>query len=33
MSREYGIRPQDMAAMKPWHIDAMLLDLEQRRSG
>lgn len=31
MSREYGIKPQDMARMKPWHIHAMILDLEQRR--
>lgn len=30
MSREFGIRPQDMAKMKPWHIHAMILDMEHR---
>lgn len=33
MSREFGIKPADMARVKLWQIDAMLLDLEQRRSG
>lgn len=31
MSREYGIRPQDMVGIKPWHVQAMIFDLEQRR--
>lgn len=32
MSREFGIKPHDLRHMKPWHIEAMVLDME-RRSG
>jgi len=32
MSREYGIHPTHFGGkLKPWHIEAMLLDMEQRR--
>jgi hypothetical protein len=33
MSREFNIRPQDMADVKLWHIDAMRLYLEQLNRG
>jgi len=31
MSREFGIKPADLAMMKPWHLQAMILDREARR--
>lgn len=31
MSREFNIKPSDMAGMKLWHLDAMLIYLEQLR--
>jgi uncharacterized protein YbaP (TraB family) len=33
MSREFGIHPKDLATMKPWHLEAMLLHLEEMRRG
>ena len=33
MSREFNIRPSDMASVKLWHIDAMRQYLEQLNRG
>jgi hypothetical protein len=33
MSREFGIRPQDMAHLKPWHLEAMRLHIEELNRG
>jgi hypothetical protein len=33
MSREFGIRPADMASMKPWHVEAMRLHIERMNRG
>lgn len=33
MSREFGIRPQDMAGLKPWHVEAMRLHVERMSGG
>jgi len=29
MSSEFGIKPQDMAHLKPWHVEAMRLQVEE----
>lgn len=33
MSREFGIKPADLATMKPWHLEAMLLHMQELNRG